>query len=221
MRHLMLPYLMPLDHPSKPFIDAIFANSRVVDNEQSIVDAGFSIIAITNNMVVARHPAVPGLVFKMFRDSQPYGKYGNAGWECLTHRCINLKKMRHIYDKHSLSLFKLPEKWLYIMPLNSILTNQMNQPVVLIATDMEIEEQEVTRIAWKTRITTKHLDELYIILKSGYGSTSIVNNYPYTKHGYFCSIDLEKPKRKCEMKRVKRYLSEEMKRYWNSLIHKN
>lgn len=218
MIEMMPPYLLPLDHPVKPILDMIFSRSRVVDNEQSIIDAGFSIITITNGMIVARHPLVPGLVFKMFRDSEPYGKYGMIGWECLTRRCIYAKEIKEFMNKNHLYCFKIPDKWLYLIPLNSGVTNQMNQPVVLLATDMEIESREVSRMKWKTEITPRHLDELYIILNAGYGSSSLVNNFPYTKHGTFAMIDLEKSRRKCDMKGIRKYLSSGMKNYWQSLI---
>src|SRR5690242_4981015 len=65
LRSAIAPYLLPLDHPMKPALDAIFSQSRVIENEKSLVDAGFELIAgpmPLSFIIVARHPQVPGYV---------------------------------------------------------------------------------------------------------------------------------------------------------------
>lgn len=217
----MEPYLLPLDHPAREVLDLIFSKDRVIQDEQSLRRAGFSLISIRRNsaVIVARHHLVPGMIFKIYRDSDPKGRQDDPGWECLTRRCVNAKKMRDLITKHHLVYFRAPEKWLYILPLNSITSVKKNlQPVILLATDMEIETHEETKIAWKRVVTRLHLDELYIILTSGYGSTYLIGNIPFTKQGIFALVDLEHPKRHFNMREVETYFSEPMKYYWRSII---
>lgn len=221
MQAMMEPYLLPLDHPAREALDLIFSRGRVVQDEQSLRHAGFSVsfIGSRSAVIVARHHLVPGMIFKIYRDSDPKGRRDHPGWEWLTQRCVNAKKMRDLIAKYDLVYFKVPEKWLYILPLNSVASPSKNlQPVILLATDMEIENHEETRIAWKRVINRRHLDELYVILKSGYGSTCLISNIPFTKQGTFALVDLEHPKRKFNMRDVEKYFSEPMKYYWRSII---
>ena len=213
MKKMIAPHLLPLDHPARLMLDLIFSKSRVIKDEQSLVNAGFSIIAIQDksSMVVARHPLVPGFVFKIYRDSEPSGRKGTPGWECLTIRCKNAKKVKKIINKQGLKHFTVPDKWLYILP-----PKKNKQPVILIATDMEIESRRNTKKAWKTVASCEHLDELYSILNSGYGSCFLVNNIPFTKNNTFALVDLEKPKRKFNMEKVESCFSEEMQNYWRT-----
>ncbi len=216
----MSPYLLPLDHPAKPILDLIFSETRVIENKQSLLDAEFKIISVQygSSIIVAKHPLVPGFIFKIYCDSESIGRKGIPGWECLTQRCINAKKTRKIINRNSLRYFTAPEKWLYILPLNSNTPKKNKHPVILIATDMELVPREATKLAWKTTITPSHLDELYIIFEAGYGSSYLINNIPYTKHDTFALVDLEKPKRKINMKRITKYLSKEMRHYWEELL---
>lgn len=223
IKKMIDPHLLPLDHPAKPLLDVIFSEPKVTKNEESLVNAGFSIITIQSksSIVVARHPLVPGFVFKIYRDSHPTGRKKIPGWECLVMRCMNAKKVKKIIDKHHLRYFTVPDKWLYLLPTKESPSRKKHQPVILLATDMEIEPHEKTKNAWKTLITHKHLDELYTILNAGYGSYCLINNIPFTKHETFALVDLEKPKRKIDLKKVKKCLSKEMQPYWKSLINEN
>ena len=85
---------------------------------------------------------------------------------------------------------------------------------------MEPESLETSIQMWKTSITPEHLDEHYSILKHGLGgegTMSLFVNVPATKHRKFAFTDTESLKVKLKLKNVKRYLSEEMALYWDSL----
>jgi hypothetical protein len=221
MRTLMAPYLLPLDHPIKATLDSIFSQSRVTQDKQTLIDAGFSVIASMPGsfVVVARHPAVPGYVFKLYLDSETRCKQGIPNWEWLTRRCIGAEKIRKLIHKKKLRYFTIPDKWLYPLPLNFSSQGSQAQPVVVVETDMELESEQATELAWKTHITPKHLDELYAILRNGYGTIRLAPNIPYTKNGTFAFTDTEYPERRFKLKRAKLYLSEEMQLYWDQLIY--
>lgn len=214
MKRFIAPHLLPLEHPLKELLDSIFSQSKVLQNEQSLLDAHFSIIASMPGsfVTVARHPSVPGYVFKLYLDSEIRTKEEIANSEWLAKRCIGAEKIRKVIKAKNLRYFTVPDKWIYILPTPHTV------PILVVETDMELESIEMTEYAWKTYITSDHLDELYEILKHGYGTVGLVRNIPYTKHGTFAFTDTEYPTRPLKLKRAKPYLSEEMQIYWSKLI---
>lgn len=227
MQFRIASHLLPLDHPIKPKLDSIFSRSRVLENERTLVDAGFSIIAgpmFRSFVIVARHPEVPGYVFKFYLDSDSRSRKDIPHWLWLARRCDGAKGIRKIIKREKISLFAVPDKWLYVLPVYPFSNVLDPDPVILIATDMEPESREVTEQMWQTVVTRRHLDELYAILKHGYGGHGTVflpNNVPFTKQGKFAFTDTESPKDDLPLKHIKKYLSKEMQRYWDHLIKNN
>ena len=225
MRFMITRHLVPLNHPMKPVLDSIFSQSRVLENERTLVDAGFEVIAGPmphSFMIVARHPAVPGYVFKMYLDSEVRNREGVPHWEWLVRRCVGAQGIKHIIKTENISHFLVPDKWLYVLPVYPYSSSLRPELVVLMETDMEPESQKVTKKMWKTAITRKHLDELYLILKEGYGGNDVLHltlNVLFTKSGKFAFTDTEFSRvNHPKLKRVKKYLSKEMQSYWSSLI---
>jgi hypothetical protein len=224
MRSQIAPYLLPLDHPMKAKLDSIFSQSRVIENERTLIDAGFVIIAgpMANSFViVARHFAIPGYVFKLYLDSETRCRKQIPHWVWLARRCVGAEGIRNIIRRKKIRYFSVPDKWLYVLPVYPF-SNVLNpQPVILMETDMEPESEEVTEQMWKTTITKKHLDELYSIFIHGYGGHGMVNlvaNVPFTKRGKFAFTDTEDPPADLKLKKVTKYLSKDMQRYWNCLL---
>lgn len=224
LRSAIAPYLLPLDHPAKPALDAIFSQSRVIENEKSLVDAGFELIAgpmPLSFIIVARHPQVPGYVFKIYLDSEKRCRKQVPHWQWLARRCAGAFGIRQIIEREKICYFAVPDKWLYLLPIYPYSKETNPQPVILMETDMEPVSYEETQRMWKTAATRKHLDELYCILKYGHGGNGTVflyENVPFTKQGKFAFTDTEDPRAKLVLKNVKRYLSKDMQRYWESLI---
>jgi hypothetical protein len=227
MRTHIAPYLLPLDHPMKPVLDAIFSQSRVVESEQSLVNAGFEWIAGPmpfSYIIVVRHPMVPGYVFKLYLDSEIRSRKEIPHLTWLARRCAGARGIKKIIERHNLRRFSVPDKWLYILPPHSFFTTLQSEAVVLIETDMQPESHEVSKRMWQTAITRKHLDELYLILKEGYGGNGTISlfcNVPFTKRGVFAFTDTEDPRQCIEpkLKHVKKYISKEMQAYWDKLIN--
>lgn len=161
-----------------------------------------------------KHPNAPGYIFKAYLNSEKqHPREGISGVEWLLRRCVGAEDLRKWMQKRRIRHFAVPEKWLY--PL----LHQERHPVVLIATDMQIQSQEMNLYAWKVLISQEHLRELYAILKAGYGSTYISGNILYTKSGKFAFVDTEKPRQTRDLNKIKPYLSEPMQLYWEQLIH--
>lgn len=222
LQTLIVPYLLPLNHPTQPALKEIFSVSRVTENEETLLAAGFEILSRETGsfVVVARHPKVPGYIFKLYYDSEmryriKRGKKTNC--ESLVYRCISAEQIKKLIRSRKFSHFTVPDKWIYILPLVPTSKSPNQQPILLLETDMQLVDEKETLIAWKTKAKKEHLNELYQILKRGYGSTALSINVPYTKNGTFAFIDTENPK-SCNLKSSRKYFSEEMQLYWKTLI---
>lgn len=224
MQLAIAPYLLPVKHPIKEAVDAIFSQGRVTQNQQTLVDAGFEVIAgpmSRSYIIVARHPAVPGYVFKIYLDSEERSRIEDPHWKSLARRCAGAFGIRKIIEREQIRYFSVPDKWLYLLPPLPFQEDKEPETLVLIATDMELESYEVTKEMWKTVITKEHLDELHTILKYGFGGNGTVClsvNVPFTKRGKFAFTDTESRRTILKLKNVKKYLSKEMREYWLSLI---
>lgn len=218
-------YLIPSNHPLAPALDAIFYSSRATANMQTMFAAGFSKVSFQHSsfMCVAWHPGLPGFLLKLYLDSETRVKEGLPGYVWLTQRCHGAREIRKLIQKKGIKYFTVPDKFLYQLPEEPapiLPPGVEGQPVLLVATDMDIASSQETLDAWKNKITTKHLDELYVILSHGYGSAYVGPNVPLTKSGLFAFIDTEYPKRKIKYHQVKTFLSEPMSRYWDELVRK-
>lgn len=222
MRQLMRPYLIPLTHPAKPSLDALF-KSRIIDTEKELTDAGFTILFSQPRSLirVAKHPNLPGYLLKIYLDSDTPRLGGEAGWRQLTTRCIIAEKIRNIIEYHKVENLVVPEKWIYPLP-GAATAQKGQQPVILVVRDMNISNREETKVAWKTKATATTIKELFTVLLYGYGSASLANNIPYTQSGKFAFIDTEfKNGKTVSIVRPKKYFSPEMQTYWERLVQEN
>lgn len=212
------PHLLPLDHPIKPILDKIFA-TRVTVNKEIFFNSGFvKLSGVSGSHVqVTRHPKVPGYILKIYLDDSSI-KRGKEGWEWLVSRCRGAQIIRKFVRKHNIQHFTAPKKWLYPLPVNT-LSDPKQHPVILIAQDMKIVDKEHCIQAWQ-EASTDQLQELHTLLKNGFSSTFLIWNIPYTKNGRFTCIDTEHPKRKLDLRKVKPYLSNKNKAFWDELLNK-
>ncbi len=225
MRSKIADYLIPLNHPIKATLDSIFSQSRVLENERTLVEAGFEILVppkANSFIIVARHPKVPGYLFKLNLDSETRSRKQLPHWLWLARRCAEAKKIRKIIKRNNIRYFSVPDKWLFVPPIYPYSSAVNPQPIIVVETDMQLVSKEESEYMWKKGIKTKHLDELYSIIKHGYGGSSVlflVNNVPFTKNNKFAFIDTEGPQSDhLNYKFLKKYLSKEMQNYWDTLI---
>lgn len=221
IQKLAAPYLIPEDHPIKGLLDYLFSQSRATENQMAFEQAGFEIITITplSLVIVALHPAFPGYIFKVYLDSETRIVRRNPHRNGLVARCQGARRIRRVIREKKLRYFSVPDKWLYVLPEYPLSGEQNPQPFILIETDMQIDDLDTSKKKWR-RVKSKQLDELYEILKLGYGSVSLAQNVPSTKNGTFAFIDTEFPKRNLQLHKIKKFLSPEMRNYWDGLIEK-
>lgn len=221
-------YLMSVNHPLKSVLDTIFYDSNVTADEQTMRAAGFSRIDTqpSSFMSIAFHPALHGFLLKLYLDNETRVKDNILGYVWLIQRCQGAEEIRQLIKKKKIKYFTVPEKCLYQIPGRSLTSSSfemgrmMPQPFLLVVEDMNLAPAEETLDAWKNRITTKHLDELYCILSHGYGSAYVGANVPLTSAGLFAFIDTEHLKRKIKYAQVKPFLSKSMRDYWDELVKK-
>lgn len=219
MKEQMRPHLIPIFHPSKAILDSLFIYSRVVMNETSLIASGFEVLMTTPHTYVtlARHPLVPGYLFKIYLDSEQRKKDDRPGWEWLLRRCQGAANIRRVIKEEKIKNFLIPDKWLYPLPYLPLSTESKQEPVILLVTDMQLVSGKMTRAAWKAA-TKQDLNELHSILSKGYGSAFLTANVPYTQFKKFAFVDTEHPQRNIDLANVIPFLSEEMRPYWYSLI---
>lgn len=218
MREQVSPYLFPLHHPLKRVLDRIFSRAGVVANEQTLKKAGFSILSSQkiSLIVVAKHPKVPGYLFKIYLNCRHMQRDGQKGWQLLRTRCVMAEKIRLTLGWYNIRHFTVPDKYLYPLPPSP--SSPYQEPVVLLVKDMHIYNDHASIKAWRTKITKSHLKELYAVISKGYGSVCLHKNIPYTKDGTFAFIDTEYPVRDLPLGNVLKYTSKKMGSYWKRLM---
>ncbi len=219
------PFLLPISHPLKSNLDAIFLSTRVTLNRTTFNDAGFTIRFSQSRsfIIVASHHLLPNHLVKVYLDSELRNKKNVPGWLWFVRRCEGAKKIRKVIKKNEFKYFSAPLKWLYPLPVEPAPPQDpfyTRHNFVLLVQDMQLTDSETNLRAWKTLITKAHLQELYVIISYANGSSYRADNIPYTKEGNFAFIDTEYPYRSPNFKNIRRYLSDEMRQYWDHLIRK-
>lgn len=217
MTSRITPYLISPAHPAKPVLDQIFLHSRAIANDHSLMNAGFIILfhQPVSHIIVAKHPQMDGYLVKLYLDHETRIKDGLSGWEWFARRCEGANNVRNLIQRKHLKFFAVPDKSIYPVPKPD---PSYKSQAILVVTDMQLCSPVETESAWYYNITTAHLDELFCILSHGYASAFLPANMPLTRSGKFACIDTEHPKRKIKYSLARRYINNDMKRYWDKLV---
>lgn len=221
MKRFIAPHLLPEDHPAKTAMDEIFAKSGVIRNEKTVQKAGFKIFKSQKKSFirVLKHPLLEGYLLKVYLDTENNIPRGSPGWKRLTMRCVVAKKIKEIIERHNIKRFIVADKWVYPLP-QSKSTPRSAQPLVLLVKDMQIFNTRDSKKAWMKKAGYRTVRELYTIFSRGYGSAFLAGNLPYTHSGKFAFIDTEFGKRHLPMDRLQRHFAPNVRRYWQSLLHR-
>lgn len=211
------PYLLPLDHPLKGELDRIFTASRVVSDQNALIEAGFTVLHARYKLIwILKHPNLHGVIIKLYLDDEERLNQDVPGWEWLVQRCEGASDIRKLARKENFKFITVPDKWLYPLPAHPL---TRRNPVILIATDMKLMSDGDSVNAWKKLDNKQAIDELFLVLSHGYASTWIPWNIPATRKGTFACIDTEYPKRNLNLKNVTPFLSPPMQTYWKRKAH--
>ncbi|MFI5343306.1 MAG: hypothetical protein ACHQUC_03700 [Chlamydiales bacterium] len=226
MKKRMGPYLIDSSHPMKKKLDAIFLHSRVTRNEKAFLDAGFRVLEEGRRsfIVVAKHKQLSGHLVKCFLDTEMREKWSKPSWYWLAKRCEGAKKIRKIIVERKIKHFRVPQKYIYLLPLldtkKPFKERYTRHPALLLVTDMDLVSEKQNLYAWKNRVNKEVLDELYTIITLAKGSSYRADNIAYSRSGKFCFIDCEYPSSEPDYKRIRPYLNSKMRKYWDLLVEK-
>jgi hypothetical protein len=215
----MRRHLIPLNHPAKLALDAIFNQSNALQDLESFEAAGFTTIShnTASYTRVAIHPSLQGYVIKAYLDTELRRRRGPC-WQSLSERCEGAENIRNLINHKKLRHFTVPDKWLYPVPHKFNNQQDKKKRFILIATDMQLTPSAENKAAWGEHLTRRQLKELYCIFSHGYASIFLPANIPYTRHHKFACIDTEFAKRKIDYRQVRRFLPQHMLDYWEHLV---
>ncbi|MBA3815649.1 MAG: hypothetical protein H0X29_03850 [Parachlamydiaceae bacterium] len=221
------PYLLPTHDPIKIILDSIFLHTRPLHNAETFAEAGFfsKFIQPRSFIRVASHYQIPGYLFKVYLDSEIRVKRNTPGWVWFTRRAKNSRVIGEFIKSKKIKNFIVPKKWIYPTPLNDRSEIPLNDMYtikneILVVEDMELVSKEENKLAWKTKITARHLDEFLAIIQHAGGSSYRADNVAYTKSGKFAFIDTEYITKNPNLKSIIPYLSPKMVVYWKKIIKK-
>jgi len=226
VRKEISPFTIPDAHPIKPVLDSIFSKTRVTVSNETIRQAGFTILITKprSHIRLLQHPDLPEYLLKVTVDSSPLTKKNKPDWHWFANRCLGAEKAAKIIKKKRLKYFVVPKKWIYVLPPNPAPPegdNFLRKLVVLLVEDMHLIDKTTNKAKWKTDMTKDILYELYQVMHYGGGSAWRPDNVWFTTSGKLTLIDTEYPDQTAKYGNITKYLSPEMQRYWNKLIKKH
>lgn len=216
------PYILRPDHPIKPRLDALFSQMRVTFNLKTLIKAGFAKTYPRKftNLIVTKHPDIPGYVFKIYLDAQRYYKK-RPEYDFWVLRIQGAQKIREAIESYGLqSLFKVPHKWIYILPRQHLPKGYPNKYCILVEEDMSILSREENKKAWASdRVTPELLNYLWILLKGlGLSDCAKPDNIPFSTDGCIAFIDTETfGDKKVKYKKLIPHLSASNQKHWKLL----
>lgn len=193
---------MPLLDPASIDLRTLFRDEDMFDSRGSWSEAGFVVIERANDtkIMVARHPAVPGLLFK---------KYTNAVDEKdqarnYARRVEGAQRLRAFVSDRRLLHIVVPRKWILELP-------RPFKARVLVAEQLDLLDDGETKAAYLS-IDPEVLRDLCVVLFHFRGMDSIAKNLPFTRDGRIGLIDTEhwdRSTRKSYLHRVGEHLTKD------------
>ncbi len=224
-RNKIRPFLLPEDHPAKQKLDKIFRASRASFDDSSLKKAGFDIkFKQPRSFIrVVSHPSLPKYLIKLVTDVQIEEKGHRPPWHWFVNRCLGVQKIHNVLQTNNIKYFVAPKKWIYplpVFPYPEVKNNShhIRKLVVLLVEDMQLTTKYDNLAAWKKEITSKHLDELFLIMKAVGGHSYRAENIPQTKKGTFAFVDTEYPTSPPRYSDIRHYLSSGKRYYWDKIV---
>jgi hypothetical protein len=199
---------MAFDDPGRLDLGVLFRDEGMFDSRRSWSNGGFHVIERSNNgkIMVARHPAVQGLLFKKYT-SDIAEKDQTKNYE---RRLEGAKRLRTFADSRRLGSIVVPRKWILELPR---LFSRRETSHILVAEHLDLLSDDQTKAAYR-RIDPKVLADLSVVLFHFRGMDSIAKNIPFVSDGRIGLIDTEHWDRstsKPYLHRVGEYLSQDRK----------
>ena len=227
IRHSVQPYLLPAEHPTKIILDRIFSERRVLLNARNLKKAGFSASKPRKftKLIIATHPQLPGYFFKLYLDNQRYYK-DMPEYEQWILRVQGVTLIREEILKHDWNLlFKVPQKWIYMMPEGGpgCPPDFLEKYTILVEENMNLIKGVENARLWKSDdISYELLSALFLLVKNlGLHDCLKPDNLPFSTDGRVAFIDTQSYGESVDLKRLGNSLSYKNKKFWNELIDHN
>ncbi len=218
------PFLIPDDHPIKPTLDQIFSASRAILDQQSMIAAGFDPAEPQHHtqIIVTRHPLVKGYVFKMYLDEQKYHKNQPEHYFWIL-RATGAQLVQESIQKHHYEhLFKVPRKWIYLLPDEpSPPSHYLRKFFILVEDDMELFSNKKNEKLWGGPWVTKELlKALYtVVTELELFDCAKPANCSFSIDGKAAFVDTQSFYRgHVRYEKLTPFLSPSMQKYWRALI---
>jgi hypothetical protein len=214
------PYLLPNTHPVKPKLEKLFRKERFISTLETLKKGDFDVRGPgSGGTLVAKHKKLPDVLIKIFPDNEPINELKQ-----FMKRINGAQVAREIIAKYHLDwVFKVPRKWIYILPQEPQATGPYPKNLVLVVEDMEVLPKSDNYPMWKSSsMTKKKLDAIFILLtEGGFNDLALAFNIPFCKDGKIAVIDTEDyHKWPIPYNRLNKYLSDNMIDYWDGLASK-
>lgn len=220
----MAPYLMEENHPAKALLDTIFTSSRAILNLEALEKAGFdkSSPRKFTKLIVTRHPALPGYIFKLYLDAQRFHK-DVPEYVLWARRVKGAEKIQSYIAAQELEdQFKVPKKWIYLLPEFPKPPNDYYpKSSILVEEDMLLLSDKANKALWaSSHVQEGFLKKLYkIIKKIGLQDAAKPDNIPFSLDGRIAFVDTETSGSKdVAFENLLPHLSKPNKRIWRELI---
>ena len=215
-------YLLPEHHPIKPLLDSLFSSSRVILNLDTLEEAGFvySKPRKFTNLIVAKHPAIPGYIFKLYLDAQRdhKNKPEHHFWML---RIQGAVRVRFEIEANNLQEWiKVPQKWIYKLPKKPLPSKGYRKKhYILVEEDMQLLSPEDNESLWASSyVTIQHLHAIHLILGNvGLSDCAKPDNMPFSIDGRIAFIDTQTHGRSVSYNHLSSWLSTENQTLWQKM----
>lgn len=188
------PYLLPQDHPLKAKLDSIFSKSRATADESTFKKAGFKWYKrrSEHHVYVAKHSKLKGVLLKLLLDCN----LGKNDFDMALRRVKGADEIRKAIASHGYKkLFKVPKKWVYILPDSpEPPPGYDKRKVIVVAEKLDILDDYENESCWKsTSYVNKNLLVCLHTLISELGllDSVFIDNIPFCEDGKIAFIDTE------------------------------
>lgn len=166
-------------------LDAMFRDTRMFDSRGSWGAAGFTVFNRANNgkIMVARHPAAPGLLFKKYTSDVSQKDQAQN----FRRRLDGSRRLRAFCDQQRLTRVVVPRKWLLELPERF---SRRDTAYILVADQLDLMSEDQTKKTYQ-RIDPDVLADLCAVLHEFRGMDSNTKNIPFVTDGRVAFIDTE------------------------------
>jgi hypothetical protein len=214
------PWIMPLNHAARAALDRIFSKQRVLQDENTLLEAGFDNNQPGNGSqtIVTSHRKLRHYVLKLYLDSQT----GVSDWQSWVHRASGAEMAREAIKAHKFyPQIVAPYKWIYPLPSDpAAAPGSEGKNFVLVVDKMPLLSNKESIHRWYKDMNKETLKAIYVIVEElGLVNASYVNNLPWERDLRNVFVDFEYhhvwP---TQVENLKQWLRPEMQTYLDHLI---